>query len=46
MVVDLKMVSEELLGPADLSGAQTLYIYKAIKVVVVYEDQHLMLAIF
>ena len=45
-VVDLKMVSGELLGPADLSGAQTLRIHEATKVVVVCEDEHLVLATF
>ena len=40
------MVSGELLGPADLSGAQTLRIHEATKVVVVCEDEHLVLAIF
>ena len=45
-VVDLKMVSGELLGPADLSGAQTLRIHETTKVVVVCEDEHLVLATF
>ena len=45
-VVDLKMVSRELLGPVDLSRAQTLCIHEATKVVVVYEDKHLVLATF
>ena len=45
-VVDLKMVSGELLGPADLSGAQTFCIHEATKVVVVCEDKHLVLATF
>ena len=45
-VVNLKMVSGKLFGPADLSGAQALRIYKAMKVVVVYEDEHFMLAAF
>ena len=46
MVVDLKMVLGELLGSAVLSEAQTLCIHKATKVVMVYEDEHLMLATF
>ena len=45
-VVDSKMVSGELLGLADLSGAQTLRIHEATKVVVVCEDEHLVLATF
>ena len=34
------------MGPADLSGAQTLHIHKATKVVVVCEDEHFVLAAF
>ena len=45
-VVNLKMVLRELLGPADLSGAQTLRINKATKVVVVCKDKYLVLATF
>ena len=40
------MVSGKLLGPADLSKAQTLCIHEATKVVVVYEDEHFVLATF
>ena len=40
------MVSKELLGPTDLSGAQNLCIYKTIEVVVVCEDENLMLVAF
>ena len=46
MVVNLKMVLEELLGPTDLSGAQALYIHEAIKVVMIYEDEHFVFAAF
>ena len=42
----MKIVLEELLGLADLSGAQTLRIHEATKVVVVCEDKHLVLATF
>ena len=45
-VVDLKMVLGELLGPADLFGAQTLCIHEATKVVVVCEDEQLVLVTF
>ena len=40
------MVPGELLGPADLSGAQTLCIHKTTKVIKVYKDENLMLAAF
>ena len=40
------MVLEKFLGLANLSGIQTLYIYKAIKVVVICEDKHFVLATF
>ena len=40
------MVLEELLGPADLSGAQALCIHEATKVVMVCKDKHFVLAAF
>ena len=40
------MVSGELLGPTDLSGAQTLCIHEARKVVMVCKDKYLVLATF
>ena len=43
-VINSKMVSGELLGPADLSGAQALGIHKATKVVVVCKDEHFVFA--
>ena len=46
MVIDLEVVIREFLGPADLSGAQTLRVYKPAEVVVVGEDEHLMLRPF
>ena len=46
MVVDSKIVLRELLGPTDLSGAQIFCIHEAIKIVVVCEDEHLVLATF
>ena len=46
MVVNLKIVSGELLGPVDLSGAKILHIHKATKVVVVCENKYLVLANF
>ena len=40
MVIDSEVVSKKFLGPADLSGAQTLCFYKLSKVIIVgkYED--------
>ena len=40
------MVSRELLGPADLSGAQALRIHETTEVIVVRKDKNLMLAAF
>ena len=40
------MVLEELLGTADLSRAQILYIYKTTKIVIVCEEKYLMLITF
>ena len=40
------MVSRELLGQADLSEAQVLYIHETIEVIVVRKDENLMLAAF
>ena len=45
-IVDLEMVLRELLGPADLSGAQALCIYETTEVIVVRKDKNLMLATF
>ena len=46
MIVNLEVVTRELLGLADLSGAQTLCVHKSAEVVVVGEYKHLMLGIF
>ena len=45
-IINLKMVSRKLLGPPDLIKAQTLYIYKLTKVVVVGQDKDLVFAVF
>ena len=45
-VVESKMVLGELLGPTNLSGAQTFCIYEATKVVIICEDKHFILAAF
>ena len=42
----MEMVSRELLGPADLSGAQALCIHETTEVIVVRKDENLMLAAF
>ena len=45
-IVDLEMVSRELLGAADLSGAQALRIHETTDVIMVRKDENLMLATF
>ena len=45
-IVDLEVVAREFLGPADLSGAQTLRLHEPAEVVVVGEYEHLMLRPF
>ena len=45
-IVDSKVVAREFLGPADLSGAQTLRLHEPAEVVVVGEYKHLMLRPF
>ena len=40
------MVLEELLGPVDLSGAQTFCVHEVTKIVMVYENKHLVLVTF
>ena len=46
MIVDLKVVPREFLGPADLFGAQTLCLYEPTEVVMVRKYEHLMLRLF
>ena len=46
MIIDSEVVARELLGPADLSGAQTLRVHEPAEVVVVGEYEHLMLGAF
>ena len=41
-IVDSEVVTTEVLGPADLSGAQTLRVHEPAEVVVVGEYEHLM----
>ena len=45
-IINLKMVSQEPLGLADLSRAQTLCIYETTEVIMGYKDENLMLAAF
>ena len=45
-IIDLKVVGGEFLGPADLSGAQTLHFHKPTEVVVVGEYEQLVLRPF
>ena len=46
MIVNLKVVTRELFGPAKLPGAQTLYVHEPTEVIVVSEYKHLMLRPF
>ena len=45
-IIDSKVVAREILGLADLFGAQTLRLYKPTQVVVVGEYEHLVLRPF
>ena len=40
------MVSRELLGPTDLSGAQAFCIHETTDVIVIHKDENLMLTTF
>ena len=45
-IVNSEIVSRELLGLADLSGAQALCIHETTEVIVIRKDENLMLATF
>ena len=45
-ILDLKMISEELLGPLDPTKAQTLCIHKPIEVVMVGQNKNFVFAAF
>ena len=45
-VFNSKMVSRELLGPADLTRAQAFHIYKSTEVIMVSENKDLVFAAF
>ncbi len=46
IIIDLEVISRELLGPADLAGAPTPCIYESKEVVVISEDKDLVFAVF
>ncbi len=43
-IIDLKVVSRESFDPADLTRAQTLYIYKLAEVIIGSKDEDLVFA--
>ena len=45
-IIDPKIISEELLGPTDLSGAQALCIDESTEIIIVGKYQNFMLAAF
>ena len=45
-IIDLKIITRELLDPIDLSGAQALCIHETTKIIMVRKDENLMLAAF
>ncbi len=45
-IIDLEVISGELLGPADLKRAQTLCIYKSPEVIMVSKDEKLVFGAF
>lgn len=45
-IIDLKVISKKLLNSANLIRAQTFYIYKLTKVVIVSKDKDFILAAF
>lgn len=44
IIIGLKLISKECLGPAKLLRAQALYIYKPTEVVIVGKEKNFMLA--
>ncbi len=45
-IIDLKLVSRQLLGPADLTRTQTFCIHKSTEVIMVSKDENLVFAAF
>ena len=46
VIIDLKIILRELLGPPDLTKTQVLCIYKLMKIVVVSKDKDLIFVTF
>ena len=46
MIIDSEVVTREFLGPADLSGAQTLRVHEPAEVVMIGKNKHLVLRPF
>ncbi len=46
MIIDLEVVSRELLGPADLTRAQAFRIHKSTEVIMVSKDKDLVFVAF
>ena len=45
-IIDLKVITRELLGPTDLSGAQALCVHESAEVIMVRKDKNLIFAAF
>ena len=46
LIINLKIVLREFLGPINLFKAQNFYVYKMTKVIIIYKDKNLILAAF
>ncbi len=46
MIIDLEVVSRELLGPTDLTRAQALHNYELMEFILVSKDKELLFATF
>ena len=46
IIIDSEMISKKLLGPTDLSEAQTLCIHQMTEIIVVRKHENLMLVVF
>ncbi len=46
MIIDLEVVSRELLGPADLTRAQAFHIHESTEVIMISKDEDLVFAAF
>lgn len=45
-IINLEMISRELLGPSNLTGVQAFCIYKLTKVITIYKDKDLIFTAF